>query len=269
MTMIDYLKLYFRYIGISVRAQMQYKVSFVLTAIGNLCISVVEFLAIWALFDRFGTLRGWTLAEVALFYGIVNTAFAISEAVVRGFDLLPSMVKAGDFDRLLLRPRSTAFQVACQELQLLRVGKFLQGIVVLLWATSSVDVAWTAPKVLLTIGAVAGGVCVFSGFFILEATLAFWTTETLEIVNTITYGGLQTAQYPLAIYRDWFRKFFTYVVPLALVNYFPALAILNRPDPLGTPEMVKWGSPLLGLAFLMVTLQIWKIGVRHYTSTGS
>jgi len=269
MRMIDYLNLYFRYIGISVRAQMQYKASFIMATFGNLLMSAVEFFAIWALFDRFGTIRGWTLPEVAMFYGIVNTAFSISEAGVRGFDMLPNLVKSGEFDRILLRPRSAAFQVASLELQLLRIGKFVQGIVVLAWALSAVDVAWTLPKALLLVGAIGGGVCIFSGFFILEATLSFWTTETLEIVNAITYGGVETAQYPLVIYRDWFRRFFTYVIPLALVNYFPALAILNRPDPLGTPEIIKWASPLLGLIFLMVTLQIWKIGVRHYTSTGS
>ena len=88
-------------------------------------------------------------------------------------------------------------------------------------------------------------------------------------MNTITYGGVETAQIPLAVYRDWFRKFFTFVVPLACVNYFPALAILGKSDPMGVPAVVYWVSPLLGVGFLWVTLQIWKVGVRHYTSTGS
>jgi len=269
MTMIDTLRLYLRFIGISVRAQMQYKASFIMAAVGNLLASAIEFLGIWALFERFGSIRGWSLPEVALFYGIANTAFAASEAVARGFDTFSSMVRLGDFDRLLLRPRSTVFQVAAQELQLMRIGRFVQGFVVLVWAMSAVDITWTFPKALLVVGAILGGACVFAGFFILQATLAFWTIETLEIVNTITYGGVQTAQYPLAIYRNWFRKFFTFVVPLALVNYFPALAILGRADVSGTPAFLPWTSPLLGVAFLAITMQIWNFGVRHYTSTGS
>ena len=267
--MLNYLALYARYIALSLRSQLEYKASFVMSVAGNLLISAIEFLGIWALFDRFGNLKGWSLPEVAFFYGIVNTAFAIAEAVGRGFDVFPAMVKNGDFDRLLLRPRSTAFQVAALELQLIRAGNFLQGLAILLWAVWALDVSWTFPKVLLTIGAIAGGACIFIGFFVMQATMSFWTTETLEIVNTITYGGTETAQFPLEIYRPWFRRFFTFVVPLALINYFPALAILNRPDPYGTPEILKWGSPILGVAFLCLILQLWRLGVRHYTSTGS
>ncbi len=261
--------MYFRYIGISIRAQMQYRASFIMQATGHFLITVIEFLGIWVLFDRFKSLQGWSLQEVALVYGIVHVAFAISETVARGFDLFPQMVKSGDFDRILLRPRGTAFQITAQEFQLMRVGRFLQGFAILLWAASSPDIVWTLPSVLLVIGAIGSGACIFSGLFILHATMAFWTIETLEIVNTVTYGGVETAQYPLEIYKDWFRRFFTFVVPLACVNYFPTLAVLGRSDPFGTPPFLMWISPLFGLAFLLICLQLWKFGVRHYRSTGS
>jgi ABC-2 type transport system permease protein len=77
------------------------------------------------------------------------------------------------------------------------------------------------------------------------------------------------SQYPLAIYRPWFRRFFTVVIPLACVNYFPGVAILGRPDPLGTPAALQWLAPAAGPLFLLVCLQIWRVGVRHYQSTGS
>ena len=117
--------------------------------------------------------------------------------------------------------------------------------------------------------AIAGGAARFVGLVVLQATLAFWTTETLEIVNTVTYGGVQTTQYPIAVYRPWFRKFFAYVVPLACVSYFPAIAIIGRTDPLGSPIWFQYLSPLIGVGFLLVALQVWKFGVRHYVSTGS
>jgi ABC-2 type transport system permease protein len=267
--MRDSLRLYFRYIGISLRAQMQYRASFVMQSVGNLIITIIEFLGIWALFDRFKNLEGWSMQEVGLIYGIVHVAFAISEAFTRGFDILPGMIRSGEFDRILLRPRQTAFQVIAQELQLMRVGRFLQGIVILIWASQSLNIAWTIPKILVLICSIIGGACVFGALFVLHGTLAFWTVETLEIVNTVTYGGVETAQYPLEIYKSWFRRFFTFAIPLACVNYFPALAILGRSDPTGTPAFIFWISPLFGVVFLWVCLQIWQVGVRHYHSTGS
>ncbi len=267
--MLDAFRLYSRYIGISFRSQMQYRASFLMMSAGQFLLIGIEFLSIWVLFERFGSIQGWKLAEVALFYGMVNMAFATAEAVARGFDSFANLVKSGDFDRVLLRPRSTALQLVGQELQLRRIGRFLQGLVVLLWAASALEIAWSPARVALIIASVLGGACLFFGLIVLQATLAFWTTETLEIMNTLTHGGVIAAQYPLEIYRPWFRKFFTFVVPLACVNYFPGLAILGRSDPLGTPVLFQWLAPGVGVVFLIVALQVWKIGVRHYRSTGS
>ncbi len=128
---------------------------------------------------------------------------------------------------------------------------------------------WTLPKVILLCASIVGGAAIFGGLLVLQATLAFWTTEGLEIANTLTYGGVETAQYPLAIYEKWFRRFFTFVVPLACMNYFPSLAITEHPDPLGTPVWIAWIAPLVGFVFLGVCLRVWELGVRHYRSTGS
>ncbi len=263
--MHDGLRLYLRYIGISVRGQMQYPASFVMLSLGAFLVTGAEFIGIWALLHRFGSVKGWTLPEIALLYGMVQIAFSISDATSRGFDAFAAMLKAGDFDRLLLRPRSTGLQLAGQELTLRRVGRFTQGLVVLVWAASALGIAWSPARAALLIAAILGGACLFFGLIVLQATLAFWTTESLEIVNTVTYGGVETAQYPLAIYRPWFRRFFTAVIPLACVNYFPALAILGRPAPLILP----WVSPLVGVGFLTMALQVWQVGVRRYRSTGS
>ena len=267
--MLDALRLYFRYLGISVRSQMQYRASFIMLSLGHFAVTGIEFLSIWVLFARFGSLEGWTLPEVALFYGLVNVAFSFSDAAARGFDTFGNMVKSGDFDRLLLRPRSSALQVAGQELTLRRVGRLAQGLAVLVWAATALRIVWSPARVALALLAIVGGACLFFGIVVLQATLAFWTTETLEIVNTVTYGGVQTTQYPLAIYRRWFQRFFIFVVPLACVSYFPVLALLGRPDPLGSPSWFQWLSPLMGPLFLAVALEVWKVGVRHYTSTGS
>lgn len=263
------LRLYGRYLGISLRAQMQYRASFIMMTVGHLLTTGAEFAAVWALFARFGQIKGWTLPEAALFYGMINIAFALAEGWARGFDLFAGIVRSGAFDRLLLRPISTLVQIAGSELQLMRLGRLLQGLVVLLWSSMTLEIAWTLPKVALLIVAVLGGACLFAGLFVVQATICFWTVESIEIMNTVTYGGVEAAQFPVTIYRQGFRKFFTYGVPLAAVTYFPATAILGRQDPLGSSRLFQYLSPVIGVAFLLLATQVWRIGVRHYRSTGS
>lgn len=263
------MQLYLHYVSISIRSQMQYRASFLMIGIAQLLATGAEFLAIWALFARFGSLRGWSLAEIALLYGIISVGFALAEGVLRGFDTFSAMVRTGDFDRLLLRPRSTAFQVAAQEVRLDRFGRLLQGVAVLGWALARLPIAWSFAKVLLLVATIAGAAALFAGLLVVQATMSFWTIESLELMNTVTYGGIETAQYPLSAYRPWFRGFFTFVVPLACANYLPAHALLGRADVLGSPVWAQWLSPLVGIAFLGSALKCWRLGVRHYSSTGS
>ena len=263
-------RLYVEYLAIAFRGQMQYRASFVMLTLGQFLVNGIEILGVWALFARFRSLEGWRLEEVALFYGLINVALGIAGVAAGGFDKFAAMVKSGEFDRVLLRPRSTALQIAARQFEFRRTGRMLQGLVVLVWAGAALDVSWSAGRIGLVILAVLGGAAMFYGLFVLQATLAFWTTETLELMNAITYGGCEAGRYPLSIYRAWLRRFFTFIVPLACVSYFPAMAILGRDDPvLGSPMWFRWLSPLVGALFLMASLQVWNLGVRHYHSTGS
>ena len=260
---MDALALYVRYLAISLRAQLAYRATFAMKTIGHLLVTGVEFFGIWALFARFGNLAGWTLPGVALIYGLVDVAFSVSDGLSRGFDKLDVLLKQGDFDRMLLRPRSTVLQLLGYELQLMRIGRLTQGLAVLIWASRSF--AWSSGSVALLVLAIAGTCSVFVGLVVLQATSAFWTIESLEAWNALTYGGNYASQYPMSIYRTWFRRFFTAVVPLAATAYYPACAILGR-SPLDTWHVL---APLAGPAFLALSFAVWRVGVRHHASTGT
>lgn len=264
---MTWFALYRRYAAASLRGQLQYRASFVLGVLATLVQTGIEFVGVWALFSRFGQVAGWRLREVALFYGMISVTWSLCDAIGRGFDTFDRMLKVGGLDRLLLRPRTTVLQLLGQELTLRRAGRLLQGAAVLIYAGTAI--AWTPAKAALLAGAIAGGVCAFLGLLVLQATSAFWTIESLEVWNAFTYGGVTMNQYPLAIYRGWLRNLMTYVIPLACVCYLPGLALLDRSDSLGAPEVARWLAPLAGPAFLALCLLAWRFGVRHYQSTGS
>ena len=246
--MLDGLRLYGRYIDISFRSQMQYRASFVMLSVGHGLMTGLEFLGIWVLFDRFAALDTWSLPEVAFFYGLINIAFALCDAFSRGFDQFASTVKSGDFDRLLLRPRSTALQLAGQELTLKRIGRLTQGLVVLLWASHALDLAWTPDKLLLALLTVLGGACLFYGLIVLQATLAFWTTESLEIVNTVTYGGVEISPVPTGDLPRVVPPLFHLRHPPRLRQLLPGLGDSGAPRPLGFRPVIPMASPDRGSA---------------------
>lgn len=264
------LRLYGRYVGASLRIQAQYPVATLLLTVGHLAATSIEILGVWALFHRFGQLKGWSFGEAALFYSLINITFSLADLLTRGFEVFGTeFVRTGAFDRVLLRPRAAALQLIGHEIRLSRLGRMIQGLAVLTVATELAPIYWNPATIAIAVWAVAGGVALFGGILVLQAALAFWTIESLEVVNVLTYGGVQAAQYPLDIYASWFRRALTFGVPLACVGYYPVLAILGRPDPLGAPDWLLPLTPLAGFAFLLLSSLAWRAGVAHYTSTGS
>lgn len=245
---------------------MQYRMSFTMLSLGTALGSFIEYLGIWAFFGRFGSLGSWTLAEAGVFYGMGHMAFALCEAFTREFDVFASRVRTGEFDRMLLRPRSTALQMLGAQFQVMRVGRFAQGAAVLAVSLSALGLSWNARHWLLLALSILGGTLLFSGLIVLQATSCFWTVESLEVWNCITYGGVTTVQYPLEIYEKPLRYFFTYLVPLAAVSYWPCSYLLGRGY---VSAWVSWLSPLVGLVVFLLSLGVWRFGVSRYRSTGS
>nr|WP_202886924.1 ABC-2 family transporter protein [Cohnella zeiphila] len=248
------------------KSQLQYRTSFWLLTVGQFFVPFSVFAGLYFMFDRFGQLREWSFFETALCYAIIHMAFALSECFVRGFDAFSGLISRGDFDRLLVRPRSTALQVLGSQFEFTRFGRLLQGIVVLAWALYKLPIEWDAAKAATLVLMILGGVLIFAGIYVLFATLCFWTVQGLEIANIFTDGGREMAQYPLNIYQKWVTLFFTFIIPFACVNYLPLLYLLGRAD--GDPVRYML-QPLAGILFLLPCLLVWRIGVRHYRSTGS
>ena len=161
------------------------------------------------------------------------------------------------------------FQVIVEDFALRRVGRIAQAALVLVLALRLLEVDWSLDKVVVLALALVSGTVIYFAIFVLGATFCFWSVQAKEATHVFTYGGDGLASYPLDIYRGSVRRFFTFVVPLAFVNYEPALYLLGRADPLGLPDSVRLLSPLAGIVMALLARFGWQQGIRHYQSTGT
>ena len=90
---------------------MQYKLSFLLTMIGQFLVSFNVFLGVLFLMQRFHQVKGYHFSDVVLCYATVLMSYSIAEMFMRGFDTFASTISNFEFDRMLLRPRSCVFQL--------------------------------------------------------------------------------------------------------------------------------------------------------------
>jgi ABC-2 type transport system permease protein len=265
------VRLYLRLLAVNVRAQLQYPASFVLDTLGAVGATLFEFIIFAAAFGRFGSVGGWSLGEVAFLYGLTEVAFAAMDMVFSGYDpaAFSQLIQRGQFDQMLLRPVRLPVQIFGSEFVLRRLGRIAQGAAVFAIGAGLAQIAWTPAKLAYLPVVWLSAVAFYGGLFVIGSTLCFWTVQPLEVVNIFTYGGTTMLSYPLHIYQDWIQRFFTFVVPGALVIYYPALFFLDRPDPLGLPAWAAFLAPLAGFGVLGAAFAFWRLGVRRYTSTGT
>lgn len=258
------MRLFFHYFTIQLKSQMQYKTSFFLTITGQFLTAFSALLGIWFLFTRFHQVEGFAFNDVLLCFAIVWMAFSLSETFARGFDHFAAMIGNGEFDRIMVRPRSAVLQVLGSKIDFSRLGRLIQAVLVFGYAIPASGVAWTADKIVTLVLMILSGTLVFDGLFLIYAALCFFTTEGLEFMNIFTDGGREFGVYPLVIYGRGVLKFFTFIVPIALFQYYPLLYLLGR-----TENKAFMFLPLLAALFLIPCYGLWRTGVRHFKSTGS
>lgn len=258
------MTLYFKYLALHLKAQMQYRMSFALTVLGQILVSFTTLLGLWFMMTRFHSVAGFTLPQVLLCFAVMLMAFSLAECFGRGFDLFPRMIANGEFDRALVRPRGLVLQVMASQMELTRIGRLVQAVAVLIYALPRAGVLWGPDKVLTLVLMILCGCLLFFCLFVVYAAFSFFTLEGLEFMNIFTDGGREFGRYPFSIYGKEALRLLTWFVPLALVQYYPLLYLLGRET---SPLYML--SPLLALLFAGPAWLLWRFGLSRYKSTGS
>jgi len=243
---------------------MQYKTSFFFTFAGQFLVAFATFLSIQFLFMRFDSVGGFSQNEILICFAVMVTAFSLGELFGRGFDTFPRILGNGNFDRILVRPRNVILLVLASNAEFSRLGRFLQAILIFVYVLPQSGIAWTWDKIIVLTLMIICGSLLFFGLFVIYASFSFFTLEGLEFVNILTDGSREHGRFPFSIYGESVLRFLTYVVPIALIQYYPLLYILGRET-----GIFYALSPVISLLFLLPCYGFFRFGLRKYKSTGS
>ncbi len=259
------LRLYIKYLRMHLLAGLEYK-GWPLMMLLVLLAVVSDPLGLISLFSRFGNIGAWSAERIILIYAMAVTSFGLAETFCRGFDYFPwRMIRSGDFDRVLLRPRSVFIQIAGSYFHIHRLSRVIGGLAAVIWCLWKLEVAPSGWHVLTIALALAGGYAAYTGVFIFTSGLAFFTIQGLDWIYIFTNASYQVTRCPIDYMPGVLRRFFTFIMPVMVISYYPAAAVCG------------WGIPYYqgllalpaGVAFLMLARFVWGFGVRHYQSTGS
>ncbi|WAU86168.1 ABC transporter permease [Streptomyces sp. Qhu-G9] len=267
--LVDGLRVYRLIAWMWIRSTMAYRASFVMTVLGNFAGTALDFVAILLMFSRVDELGGYSLGEVAFLYGLSSAAFGLTDLTIGSMDRLGRRVRDGTLDTLLVRPAPVLAQVAADRFALRRLGRITQGLLVLGYALAVVDISWTPLKVLLMPVMVVSGAAIFASVFVAGGAFQFVAQDASQVQNSFTYGGTTLLQYPPTVFATDLVRGVTFVLPLAFVNWLPALYVLDLPYPLDLPEWVAFLPPVVAVVCCALAGVAWRAGLRSYRSTGS
>ena len=266
---MDTMKLYLKSMKMLLRSQMQYPASFIMQTIAQMIMEGGEFLAVILIVDRFDRLNQWMPGDLFFFFGVMAVTFYITECLGRGVTgSFPGMVRTGQLDTLLLRPRGVMTQVLCSAIDPRRIICIAIGLAALALGSRMSAVQWTALKILALGETIVLGCMLILGLFLIESVFCIYSVKSVELVNAITYGGRSACQYPIDIFPRPLRLLFTAIAPFARTMHVPAAYILDKPL-YDWPPWTAFVTPLSGAVVFTIMYFVFQRAMRHYRSTGS
>ena len=244
---------------------MQYKADFVTGVLSIIIFNTINLSLIGILIYQFNELNGWNIWHLIFLYGLWLLSHSIFSFFFWHLCDMENYLIQGTFDQFLTRPVSPLLQFLGRDVHYLGVGDILIGVTCIVISYINLGLDWTLINFMFFIIAVISGTIIEFSISWIIACISFWTGRSFGAFTILWQINSIVQQYPIDIFGNWFRIMVTFVLPVALMNYYPSLILLDKSD--NTVYMLL--SPLVSLLILGVAAAFWKKGIRSYSSSGN
>lgn len=257
--------LFYDYFTQYAKVRMSYRGDFLISLATSFAATIFSLGFVVVLFQKTTQLAGWSRDEVIFLWGFTQIPYGLFNVIsLNLYDFGNNYIIEGKFDRVLLRPVSSLFQVLFETFRIESLQEVATGIFCMWWATRRLGVVWTPSKFGLLIFFGACAAIIYVSIFLLLSTVSFWFEDRIgvhpPVWNVIAFG-----RYPLSIYSGVVQFFLCWIIPFGLASFYPSVRLLGRTV---NPEYAPL-VPLVAAVFLTIAISVWNFGTRHYASTGS
>jgi ABC-2 type transport system permease protein len=263
------LSAYAQYWRINLLTMLEYRANFIMWFFFTIAYHGVALAALYVTMRQFPSMNGWDFRQMFFLYALWMTGHEVHNVLFFNVVSVPEYVREGRFDRFLVRPLDTLFQVLTVPSQQSPDGIIL-AIATLVLATATAHVRIDLVFVAFVPLVVMGGALIDLGISLVVATMSFWFVR----VDTLRWVVMSLEQdftrYPISIYTRGVRIVLAFVLPFAFMNYFPATYFLGKAENgLHLNPAVGLLTPLVGVLWIAAAYAFWRTGLHHYQGTGS
>jgi ABC-2 type transport system permease protein len=224
-----YIRIYIECIKISISTALTYRLNFLLDNFIMLVSNILFPLFTLLIYGSGAEFPNWSLYEVLLIQAVFTMSTGIANILFNGV-LWATMrhIIEGSLEIVLIKPVDCLFFLTASTIEFSSIGLFLGGLVIFVVALPHIGPV-SILMVLQFIVLFLSGVCVMMGIsFIMAATSFKWVGNSRipEIFESIKYFG----RYPQNIFHKAISGFTSFIIPVAMVGYFPAASLLGKAD---------------------------------------
>jgi ABC-2 type transport system permease protein len=262
------LRLYFRLISLAIQTRLQYRADFVTGMLGVILWNVISLGVIGILITRFNSLNGWTLWEVVFLYCLWMLSHSTYSLLFWHIRQLEDYLIQGTFDQFLLRPASPFILFIGREVYYTGTADLTFGVVGIVLAFQHLQLQWGWEKWLFFGLAVIAGTLIEMTVQLSVSCLAFWTGRSRRATGLVMKLTTMIQNYPMDIYGYTFQVVVTGLIPVAFMNYYPSLWLLNKLNYQSPWWWLSYMSPVVALIMIGLTAGVWHLALRRYSSAG-
>jgi len=254
-----------QYLGQYAKTRMAYKADFFIASFANVLATVAGYGFVLVLFSRIPQLKGWRFEEVLFIYGFSLIPMGFFNIVsLNLYEFGEIYIVEGKFDRVLLRPIHSLFQILFENFRLESMQEILTGLAAVLYCAYKLDIPPTPLNLLLFPILVFCGAVIYICIFVIISSVNFWFEDRIGLApplfNMIAFG-----RYPITIYNTAIQFLLSWIIPFAFASFYPTTRYLGRMEFRTEFFLV----PVVAAALIGIALFIWERGVLQYKSTGS
>lgn len=265
---MEFISLYGMYIKKFFKARLEYRTSFILGIISNLYCYFITYVSFWVIVKKFGSIGGWSYEEMCILYGVNLLSYSMAGMIFWAVLGLEKEVTAGSLDTYLTKPMGILRQIVCKNFTDTFIGQFVIALIFMIIAAGRQNIEMNAWKLVYSIYAVAGGFLIHSAAMIFFGTLSFWMKRSLPLADLLYFDVRSFIQYPLSIFPAVIRIALTFILPWALINYYPSLIILDKFHS-KYEFCLGAAAPLIGGLLFCGSVRFFYFGLKKYDGSGT
>jgi ABC-2 type transport system permease protein len=259
-----YIRLLWIQLRTSLTTGMQYRWDFLVEGLMAGVFALLALLPLWVFQATMRTLEGWSFPEMVVVVGWFTLLKGILDGAVNPALIeVVEKIRQGTLDFVLLKPADAQFLVSTAKFVPWKAVDVLTGVCVLAYGFTSLG-RWPLPlHVLVALVLLVSSCLVLYSIWILVVSAAFWVVRLDNLAYLFT-SLFDFARWPVTVFRGLVQLFFTFVIPLALMTTYPAMALLGKLSP-RTGLLAVAGAVL----FAALARLVWLKAISKYTSASS